>query len=127
MNKLVVNINKSSPYYNLQGLVVSDTQNSYYIIWFKLKSPSDIKDREVYIKERPFVTSIVTKKSVKIISKQDLTIPTKDIAINMAQVQATHWTGGHFRPKIPPKQWQRGIIDIPTFYTSISSKLLSYV
>jgi hypothetical protein len=36
MNKLVRNIQKSSKYYCLEGLIVDDTENQYYVIWFKL-------------------------------------------------------------------------------------------
>jgi hypothetical protein len=53
-----------------------------------------------------------------------LTIPDKDIAISMAQVEATHWTGGRFRPKTPPKKWQKG--NTKNFYKEIDARLLVY-
>ena len=119
MNKFVTN----SKY---QGLIVSETPKTYNIIWFKLKDPVDIKNGEIYIKERPFVTSAILKKSAKIISEKELTIPTKYIGINMAQVQATHWTAGSFRPMLNLNNGKKGIIDSGHFYTSIDSRLLVY-
>jgi hypothetical protein len=122
MNKLVRNIKKGSKYYNLEGLIVMDTNNSYYIIWFKLK---DGKDKNViYIKERPFIASIALKTSVKIITKDQLTIPNKNVVINMARVMATHWTGQKFRPKTLPEKWQKG--NINNFYKDIDPRLLIY-
>jgi hypothetical protein len=50
--------------------------------------------------------------------------PNKNIAINMARVEAYDWTGGMFRPKTFPEKWQRGTLN--DFYKDIDKKLLIY-
>lgn len=119
----VRNIQKSSKYYNLEGLIVFDTDKSYYIVWFKLLNPSKKFKNQIFVKERPFLSSMVSKKSVVILTKSELTIPNKNIAIDMAQVEATHLTGGNYRPKKLPKSWQEGTIDD---YNDFDKKLLIY-
>ncbi len=118
----VRNILKSSKYYNLEGLLVFDTDKSYYIIWFKLINPEEKFKGQMFVKQRPFLSSMVSKKSVIILTKSELTIPNKNIAIEMAQVEATHLTGS-YHPKKLAKTWQKGTIDD---YSDFDKKLLIY-
>ena len=123
MNQLVKNITKSSTFYNLEGLVVLETDKTYIVIWFKVHDLKSKPKGVMYIKERPFITSTVRKSSVKLIHQSELSIPNPNIAIQMARVQATHLTGGSFRPKTLPKAWQKGLINN---YKDMDEKLLIY-
>lgn len=125
MAKFVKNKSKTSKFALLEGLICFETDKQYYVVWFKLNNPKNLRKYEIYIKERPFLSSRINKECVKIIPRSELTIPNPLLAINMAYVQATHLTGGAFRPRTLPERWQRG--ETKNFYKDIDSRLLIYI